>query len=920
MSHPLEVTGDQDPMELMSVPKSAMSRCDSAMKTHTPSKRDSKVAWHSDVEKDGKLSSSGGLEKHLSRTSRTTWRESRGSRRSSKFIIPTIDSIQNFSNVYAFSVPPTGKGDEAKVAHRRAELAGIRREVLYGPDPREETDPPGQELNREKGPPYPAGILGEALAEAALATTGTELSTWQGKVENVSAKALHDILLPLSPNETNHGGKNRREIDHEAMRFKSLGGFQAIYRNKHIKELLSPANGGYWPLNGFLDSQYPDELFGMQRLSTQPYSLVRISSHDKVLPFEISDDRVDKITKGSFNSLKKIKNRGRLYYIDYRKDFLSLKLFENRYMGVCEAYFYLHKNNLQLLPLAIRIHPLDSNQTIPVPSAPKPHRSEDDDRQSQPAQGKRSFLSDLTNQIDLLLVDVKLKVKDHTRESETSVNQDITAMQDFKFPPTARNDASITAEIHSSNVRNQQRSEPDAQDVSTTSASPSQQSKVANGFSSVHQVKSSIKKTASRRKQLSELTATTSIADTLVADDTADTVKAGHDSVHSRDAPKAALVYTPLDSEAAWTLAKMVFSQNDISWGAVHHLSSTHYVLDVIYLTAIRTMHISHPIFALISRFTKDTFAIRRIFHEQLINHGGPWDQIWSFSGSEMSELALQMYRHEGAGKIEANYLQNDINGRGLGGKGARDRKHFLGKYGSLKVFQDQFPRIQNFPFYQDAKMIHDALRECIESYIHLFYSSDDSLSSDGELLNFVNEAIASEDQKGAGLQDFPADIVHSREALIDFLTHIAYLGAVKHNTLNTNVVTYANVVPSHPVAFYKPLPANEKEKDRLTLSDLAAHYLPNITQSVKQVTLANMFARPEYVGQEQKTISKIFDDPDLLRASPEAFKKEVKLFKRRMKGLSREIRSRNEKLITEFNPLAYTILDPLWSPYYAAI
>ena len=58
----------------------------------------------------------------------------------------------------------------------------------------------------------------------------------------------------------------------------------------------------------------------------------------------------------------------------------------------------------------------------------------------------------------------------------------------------------------------------------------------------------------------------------------------------------ADLIYTPLDEENDWLLAKMAFEMNDLFHGQIYHLSNTHDVAEPIHLAALRTLSQRHPV------------------------------------------------------------------------------------------------------------------------------------------------------------------------------------------------------------------------------------------------------------------------------------------------------------------------------------
>ena len=56
------------------------------------------------------------------------------------------------------------------------------------------------------------------------------------------------------------------------------------------------------------------------------------------------------------------------------------------------------------------------------------------------------------------------------------------------------------------------------------------------------------------------------------------------------------LIYTPLDSDQDWLLAKIMFNVNDFFHGQILHLANSHAVAEIVHEAALRTLSIAHPI------------------------------------------------------------------------------------------------------------------------------------------------------------------------------------------------------------------------------------------------------------------------------------------------------------------------------------
>lgn len=62
------------------------------------------------------------------------------------------------------------------------------------------------------------------------------------------------------------------------------------------------------------------------------------------------------------------------------------------------------------------------------------------------------------------------------------------------------------------------------------------------------------------------------------------------------------LVYTPEDTADDWLLAKIMFNVNDFFMAQFDHFSRNHFVAEIVYEAAMRTLSDSHPVLAVMKR------------------------------------------------------------------------------------------------------------------------------------------------------------------------------------------------------------------------------------------------------------------------------------------------------------------------------
>jgi len=210
------------------------------------------------------------------------------------------------------------------------------------------------------------------------------------------------------------------------------------------------------------------------------------------------------------------------------------------------------------------------------------------------------------------------------------------------------------------------------------------------------------------------------------------------------------LVYTPLDSPGDWLLAKLAFNANDFWFSQWNHLAFTHETVQIIWMSAIRTLSSAdHPVFAILSRLCHQLFAIQVLAKGVLFAPGGAVDLVFAYTGKDAEEHTTRMYTSGGAGKFKGNGFEEDVARRGLIGK---------------------TPELRDFPFYQDASVIHAAIRRFMVEFVNSFYKSDADVAGDDEIQAWVAEANGP-----AGVLDFPGRVV-TREGLVEVLTQVVSL------------------------------------------------------------------------------------------------------------------------------------------------
>lgn len=107
------------------------------------------------------------------------------------------------------------------------------------------------------------------------------------------------------------------------------------------------------PNPGVLTNYSQDLFFSMERLANSPYQVRRLDPTTDTLPFDVEDVVVRKLAANS--TLERLFHAGRLFYADYRdQNADNLTPTGTRYAASCDAYFYIHPECGDFVPLAIR--------------------------------------------------------------------------------------------------------------------------------------------------------------------------------------------------------------------------------------------------------------------------------------------------------------------------------------------------------------------------------------------------------------------------------------------------------------------------------------------------------------------------------------------------------------------------------------
>lgn len=351
------------------------------------------------------------------------------------------------------------------------------------------------------------------------------------------------------------------------------------------------------------------------------------------------------------------------------------------------------------------------------------------------------------------------------------------------------------------------------------------------------------------------------------------------------------LIYTPLDEENDWLLAKAMFNQNDLFHGQIFHLANSHAVAEIVHHAALRSMSGKHPVLALLDRLMHQAYAIRPVGEAVLFNEGGFFDDTFALNNHAVRRFATEFYP-AGAGAFAPNYFEAELRRRGL-------------------IDSAHGPALPHFPFYEDGARILPAIRRFVRAFVDAYYESDLAVAYDWEL-----QAWAVEARGPARVLDFPAAASLARaETLVDVLTHMAWLGGVSHHVLNAGTpVATSGVLPLHPAALYAPPPAARGVASLLP-------YLPGARAAVGQIALLARFNRPRLAGA-RGTLLHMFDHEALLRREPARLAAANERFMAEMREISDTISTRtfDGAGLCQGMPFVWKAMDPAQIPFFLSV
>eukprot|EP01103_Thecamoeba_quadrilineata_P008872 TRINITY_DN18583_c0_g1_i1.p1 TRINITY_DN18583_c0_g1~~TRINITY_DN18583_c0_g1_i1.p1 ORF type:complete len:511 (+),score=85.20 TRINITY_DN18583_c0_g1_i1:767-2299(+) len=229
--------------------------------------------------------------------------------------------------------------------------------------------------------------------------------------------------------------------------------------------------------------------------------------------------------------------------------------------------------------------------------------------------------------------------------------------------------------------------------------------------------------------------------------------------------------YTFKDREEDWLLAKIYFGSAE---STIHQLY-THYVRshansEVFAIAARRNLFSAHPIFKLLKPHLRYTIAINAKARAKLICANGHFENAF-YSGKYSMEFGQDVYKKHYNWKDQS--LKRDLKNRNVLDPNA----------------------LPNYPYRDDGLLIWQAIKNMVNSYIDVYYRTDQQVKDDSELKNWWTDAT----EKGHYKKEFPP--LNSKKALQKALRRIIWSATGHHACINFpqyEFTSYSLNMPPH--------------------------------------------------------------------------------------------------------------------------
>ncbi|ABW25861.1 lipoxygenase family protein [Acaryochloris marina] len=297
---------------------------------------------------------------------------------------------------------------------------------------------------------------------------------------------------------------------------------------------------------------------------------------------------------------------------------------------------------------------------------------------------------------------------------------------------------------------------------------------------------------------------------------------------------------SPQSEQWAWLMAKTIVQIADGNYHElISHLGRTHLLIEPIVVATYRQLAPNHPLSALLRPHFEGTLFINNAAISGLVNDGGTVDSVMSGTIESSKELSVKAVQGFPYG-FNDSMLPATLSRRGV----------------------DNVDQLPDYPYRDDALLVWNAIHDWVESYLDLYYLSDQDVVEDTELQAWLAEMVAQDGGRmteiGETASDQEQPSLRTKAYLADMVTLIIFTGSAQHAAVNFSQSTYMTYIPNLPLAGYRPAPKSTKA----TTQDYF-NLLPSLKQAETQMDMTYLLGSLYYTllgeyGEEHFTDTRV--------------------------------------------------------------
>ena len=255
-------------------------------------------------------------------------------------------------------------------------------------------------------------------------------------------------------------------------------------------------------------------------------------------------------------------------------------------------------------------------------------------------------------------------------------------------------------------------------------------------------------------------------------------------------------IWTPRDSEADWTFAKMWVRATDAHVHMINEVYLKLYLIpEAVAVATMRSLPTVHPLCKLLLPHLNHLIQINFDLREQVFKPSGLIEKLLCIG--DYHESLLQKFYNRFS--LNSLHFPNDLSSRGV----------------------NDANKLRNYFFRDDGLKLWDAIYKLVCSLLGLYYHDDSDVSNDQELQNWTDELRL----KGLAVSENKSDhgipkSLRTFGDLADLVTSIIFTTTGRYSALTSGILDHYTCLPNTPSLMTCCPPTS---KGSVTGADIAA-------------------------------------------------------------------------------------------------